>query len=56
MLVLLKSKFWDDVAENCFLLAAKKSEPEEKKIMEKKVYTVLIFYFLFDVHHLPSLP
>lgn len=58
MLVLLKAKFWDNLAENCFPLAA--NEPESGgKIMEKKKDTVLvffIFYFLFGVHRLPRLP
>lgn len=54
MLVLLKSKFCDSFAEICFPLAANESE-SGGKIMEKKRDTVLIFYFLFDVHHLPRL-
>lgn len=51
MLVLLKAKFWDNLAENCFPLAA--NEPESGgKIMEKKKDTVLgffIFYLVFTV-------
>lgn len=50
MLVLLKAKFWDDVAENCFLLAAK-SLNQRKKNNGKGVHST---YFLLFIWCSPS--
>lgn len=45
MLVLLKAKFWDDVAENCFLLAAK-SLNQRKKNNGKGVHSTYFLLFI----------
>lgn len=51
MFVWLKSKFWDNSAENCFPLAANESESGEKNNGKEEEYSAYFFtfYLMFTI-------